>query len=230
MDIRKKIDVADIDGIDWNWLAKYGDEVADELGKAFTTSFVAEFPTNPQTVQQIAGEWAREQSANMVNNVVETSRARLREIVADGVSKGDSVGSMTKRIREDFQFSSKRAKLIARTESANALGQGQKGAAIAQGRDEKRWTTSGGVDDICLENESVGWIAMADPFPSGHDTIPAHPNCRCVVRYRSKAILNDGLEGKPEFRCVGCNRLLAKNAFKGTRIVCRHCKSERTSD
>ncbi len=47
MDIRRKIAVADLDGIDWNWLAKYGDEVAEELGKAFTTSFVAELPTNP---------------------------------------------------------------------------------------------------------------------------------------------------------------------------------------
>jgi hypothetical protein len=235
MDIRQKIDASDIDGFDWNWLDKYGDEIAEELSEAFTTSFVSELPSLPnETVQDIASEWAREHSSDMVTKVAETSKTRMRQIVSDGVRRGESIGDITGKIRTDYLFSDEKARMIARTETAKALGQGQKGAAIAQGRDEKRWTTSGDVDDICLENESVGWIGISDVFPSGEDTVPAHPNCRCVVRYRTKE-LHSGLEGDAvtvgisEFRCKGCNALLGKNVHEGTRIKCRQCKSERVA-
>jgi hypothetical protein len=228
MDVITKLDVSDVDGYDWNWFAKYHDEIVLELVQAFTASFFEELPSLPQpTVQRIASEWAEVRAADMVKGITDVTKERVRTLVATSVANGESVSTLANTIRQDFSFSPARATSIARTETAIALGEGQKGAAIAQGRDEKRWVTAGDVDDLCGDNESIGWISIADPFPGGVDTVPQHPGCRCVVRYRTKAIHEDSYKENVEFRCSGCNRLLAMDAHKGTRIVCRHCKVER---
>tara|TARA_R110000751_G_C13662197_1_gene469293 strand:+ start:97 stop:834 length:738 start_codon:yes stop_codon:yes gene_type:complete len=245
MDLITKLEVSDVDGYDWNWIAKYEDEIVDELTQAYTTAFTTELATLPEvTVQRLAAEWARVQSGELIGHVSGATKGRVGDIIAKAVQEGASIQSTTKQIRDDYIFSKQRARVVARTETAFALGQGQKGAAIAQGRDEKRWTTSGDIDDVCLENEAAGWIAIADPFPSEHDTVPAHPNCRCVVRYRTKALSEDeatvvsplsseliqqSISRIEDFRCVGCNRLLGRQVVADTRIMCRHCKSERTA-
>ena len=103
----------------------------------------------------------------------------MGQLVADALEHGDSLGQIQKALRADFVFSPARARMVARTETATALGQGTKEASIAQGRDQKHWVTQG--DDVvsldCLDNEDAGWIKVADLFPSGRDTIPQHPNC-----------------------------------------------------
>ena len=112
MDIRQKIDASHIDGFNWNWLEKYGDEIAEELSGAFTTSFVSELATLPtDTVQDIASVWAREHSSDMVTKVAETSKTRMREIVANGVRNGESIGDITGKIRTDYLFSDEKARL-----------------------------------------------------------------------------------------------------------------------
>jgi len=243
MDLITKLEGSDVDGYEWRWIAKYEDEIVEELTKAYSSAFVLEMPGIPfESVQQRAALWAKTKAADLIVGVEEVTRQRVRDIVSANVLEGASVQNTTKQIRDDYIFSKKRARVVARTETAFALGQGQKGAAIAQGRDEKRWTTSGDIDDVCLENEAAGWLAIADPFPSGHDTVPAHPNCRCVVRYRTKALSEDevtvisplsseliqqSISRIEDFRCVGCNRLLGRQVVTGTRIMCRHCKSER---
>lgn len=238
-----KLEIADIDGYDWNWVAKYEDEIVEELISAYSAAYVAEFPgVAGVTVQRIAGEWAREKAATMIQGVADTTRERVRSIVAGSILEGASIETTTDLISMDHAFSPEKARTIARTETAIALGEGQKGAAISQGRDEKHWMTSGAADDICLENESQGWIPIDTIFAGNVDTVPQHPNCRCVVRYRTKDISEDevttvsplsselietGLPRVPEFRCVGCNRLLGKDVADGTRIKCRQCKAER---
>lgn len=85
-----------------------------------------------------------------------------------------------------------RASRIARTELSNAYNFGQMDSmrqAAAEGWlpgvPEKSWM-AGGADpcEICLENESVGPIALPDIFPSGDAHPTAHPNCECAVGYR----------------------------------------------
>ena len=36
-------------------------------------------------------------------------------------------------------------------------------------------------DDECDENADEGAIPLDEPFPSGDDTAPGHPNCKCDV-------------------------------------------------
>ena len=141
-------------------------------------------------VQRIAAEWAILEAEQQLLNYSALTREGVMGIVSDSVRDGRSIGQTTTLIKNDFLFSRDRAKVIARTETARALGHGQKGAAEQQGRDEKRWSTSGDelVSDECRSNEDIGWLPIGDPFPGGVDTVPQHPNCRCVVVYRTKEL------------------------------------------
>jgi len=240
MEIVTKIEASDIDGYDWDWLGKYEGTVIRELIATFTVSFIAEFPdAAPSLVERLAAEWARANVGERMLFLQNQTRLRVGEIVSDAISEGRGMEHIVRSIRDDHIFKDQRARTVARTETAFALGQGQKGAAISQGRDEKRWVTAGALPagDPCLFYEAKGWIPIDEPFDGGGlDTIPAHPNCRCVVRYRTKDIgadvpveIPEPKNQKPvkEFRCVGCKRLLGRDAGIGTRIYCRHCKAER---
>jgi hypothetical protein len=242
-----KLDVADIDGYDWNWEAKYLDEFVEELTKAYAASFVAEFPAGPiGIVQREAEDYARTRGSKQILNITNTTRDRVREVVGNALRDGQSVGSIVKEIKVLDALSPERAMVIARTETATALGQGAFKAAEHQGRDEKRWVTQGDDDvtDKCLLNEGEGWIAIGNNFSSEDFTIPQHPNCRCNVRYRTSELGADveipfaGTRPSErahepailrDFRCSGCKRLLGRDVHPGTRIHCRHCKEERTA-
>jgi len=231
MNIRTKFSADDIAGWPSDWLDKYGDEFAEELAKAFIVAFAIEAPAmSIGMVRQEAAEWARVRGTEKIKEMEQHTREGVRRIVAKSISEGEGLGTTTRTLRDDFLFSPKRASMIARTETAIALGQGQKKAAVSQNRDEKHWVTSGDIEppDPCLNYESMGWIPIGESFDGMElDTVPAHPNCRCVVRYRTKEI-HDSV-AQPEFRCTGCHRLLARNVSTGTRIHCRHCKQERVA-
>ena len=230
------MEVSDIDGYDWNWVEKYRDEVIEELTEAFIASFLVSLDPDVEVkqtiaranVQRIAAEWAILEAEQQLLNYSALTREGVMGIVSDSVRDGRSIGQTTTLIKDDFLFSRDRAKVIARTETARALGHGQKGAAEQQGRDEKRWSTSGDelVSDECRSNEDIGWLPIGDPFPGGVDTVPQHPNCRCVVVYRTKELH----EVMASFRCIECNKLLGKDVHLGTKIVCRNCKKERVAD
>ena len=174
-------------------------------------------------------------------------------MVAQTIEQRESLQTLVQSIRSDFMFSASRADMISRTETAIALGQGTIRAARSQGRDEKRWVTqgddavdSGGRKTPCRVNSAQGWIKMNQPFESGHETIPAHPRCRCVVRYRTAEFVSFEepirIEDLPKqaapaviplARCEGtyrgklCNKLLQKNYVGGT-LYCSRCKQETT--
>lgn len=81
-----------------------------------------------------------------------------------------------------------RAQTVATTEVSGAYHDG--GAAVVKlvphTRDiEKIWQTEDDPCPTCQANADMGWILADQPFDSGDDTAPAHPNCRCSVDYRS---------------------------------------------
>src|SRR3990167_132096 len=182
-----KIEVSDLSGYDWDWWTRYGAAVIDELTLVVTQALVMDFPELAVgEVQRIAAAYARERGAALLQvtgdvNVVAQTRARVGELVAQTIERGDSLKTLEKNLREDFMFSRDRASRVARTEAGTGLGQGQKQAAQSMGRDEKHWRTQGAadprVDETCLANEAQGWVAIGSLFVSGHDTVPAHPNC-----------------------------------------------------
>jgi len=238
-----KIAPSDIERYPWSWWEKYGERVIEELTSAFTASIFAQFPDlNPLQAQQMAVKYAQERGASLLRidgtvNIVETTKARVRTLTAQALENGDSVKTLAKAIREDPIFSRVRAETIARTETAEALGQGTKGAAVAQGRDEKSWITqmdervdAGSASQPCILNEAQGWIKIGDAFQSGHEQIPAHPRCRCNTLYRTAALA--GLEEElltegvalSEVRCPTCDYRLPVNSLKGSAdFYCKRC-------
>lgn len=227
---RQKLDISDIDIHDWDWWRKYGGAVIGELTDAFAEAMITENPeAGPDMVQNIASDWALERAGRLLRldggiNLVAQTRNRVRELVSETISRGDSLQTLQKRLREDLAFSPERARRIARTETATALGEGQMGAAKSQGRDEKRWVTQGDSQvsqEVCAPNEAQGWIKLGDPFQSGHRTIPGHVNCRCTVRYRTAELHQENI------LCPQCKRRLPVRGLVGSATVyCKRCDRE----
>lgn len=188
--LKVKIELSDLQGFDWNWWERYGEEVIEELTSAIRAGILAEWPgIEPALADTLAAEYARNRGARLLRldgdlNLVNVTRDRVNSLVAQTIESGDSLQTLQASLRNDFAFSPEKARTVARTETATAQGQGARQAAAAQGFDEKRWITQG--DDVvdangnstpCLDAEAQGWIKIGDPFISGFDTIPAHPNC-----------------------------------------------------
>ena len=82
-----------------------------------------------------------------------TTRAALASTISEGVSEGESINNLVKRIRSSYkQFTPRRARVIARTEVIAASNAGSQAGAIATG--------------LILEKE---WMATNDP-PRVRDT------------------------------------------------------------
>ena len=232
----------DVDGYfeNNNW-SQYEDELVEELIRAYTAAYADELPFMPgETIRAKGAGWAKEHAANEIKDIHATTRQGIRNIVSSAVRDGWGTGRTIKAIDDSFIFDRKRARVIARTETTAALGQGAKDVAEIQGQDEKRWRTVGQPvpGEACYELQAYSekWIPIADPFRYTNefgrevtlDTIPAHPNCRCVVQYRTKEVHDEDVV-QAEFRCPECKRLLGKDVGPGSRILCRHCKKERTA-
>jgi SPP1 gp7 family putative phage head morphogenesis protein len=87
------------------------------------------------------------------------------------------------KLRE--QLLKERREVIARTETAKAVSQGDAEAAKAAGAKWKIWQTTGDnrVSDECQANEAQGPIPVKQSFTSGASEPPQHPRCRCSVSY-----------------------------------------------
>ena len=227
------------DGFDWDWWAKHSDEVIDELTEAFTRVLTAEIPSMPlPQVQREAGLYAEDEAIQLLRtdgprNLARLAQNRVNTLVAETIKQGESLNTLQRQLRTDFAFSPERARTIARTETAKALGQGQKTAAKSQGRSQKRWISQGdeGVSSLCELNAAQDWIPIDEAFISGDETIPQHPNCRCTVIYRDAPIDEEGTsrEGpliQTSVRCPNCDRKSGENVALGTHMRCRRCKHE----
>jgi SPP1 gp7 family putative phage head morphogenesis protein len=72
------------------------------------------------------------------------------------------------------------ATMTARTEGTRAAAAGTKAALKAAGMETWRWMAEGQACDDCADNDDEV-AGIDDSFPSGDDSPPVHPNCRCVV-------------------------------------------------
>jgi HK97 family phage portal protein len=230
------------DGYDWDWFAKYGDEVAFELSEAFALVLAASSTVmSIPEVQLLASRFAEERTQMILGpdgklSLTRQARSRVNELVSSTIEAGETLNTLARDIRKDEGFSRSRARRIARTETATVLGQGQRQAAVSEGYTEKHWVSAGGgeaagVSFWCEANDNAGWIPINDTFPSGDPTIPQHPNCRCTVLYRAEPLVPDeeyigGRGFVPEVRCPQCNRKHGENVAVGTQLRCRRCKHE----
>lgn len=169
----------------------YLEAIADELARAYEIGALKQGITKSQA-QLRAEEFARNHAAELIDGLEEVTRSTIKDLVADTISQGLSLGDLRDRIERSGLFSRSRADTIARTETAIAYGQGTRGAAQELGEDQKRWVRNQEEpEDECTDNEDADWIGIDETFPSGDDTIPAHPNCQCDVIYRTSSLHED---------------------------------------
>jgi hypothetical protein len=140
---------------------------------------------------------AAQSAAKLVSAINETTRGELKAIITNGLKTGQSWSKVGRIIKAQYgEFGVKqagywgtRANLVAITEAGTAY---ERGKALlndeieASGIDtQKRWTIrEGNVCDLCRSNAAAGWIKGKESFPTGADTAPQHPACRCFVGYR----------------------------------------------
>jgi hypothetical protein len=103
---------------------------------------------------------------------------------------------MVKAITDIFDdFSTKRADLIAVTESADAYNAGRFQIASDLGFDEKSWETeSGNPCEDCLGNEAESWVDIDADFSGGVDAPTQHPACQCVLNFRKSSASEENEE------------------------------------
>lgn len=146
-----------------------------------------------------AAAYLQAHGAAMVTNINETTRTAIQSLVTQGVEEGWSYTKTAEELIHKYkefaigkpqEHIDGRAHLIAITETGNAYMEGQfalmdtmAGMGLPM---EKAWSTMGDdrVSDECEENESAGWIAFDEPFPSGDMHPLRFPGCRCDMEER----------------------------------------------
>ena len=257
-EIAQKIELGDVDTYDWDWFERYGDDVTAELAEAYEIALIEGLPdVSDDVAKRLSMAYAEQRTSLLLlghgkgfASITEFARTRVNILVAETIRTGESLNTLKKKLESDIGFTSEKAEQIARTESATALGQGSKEAAVEDGSDEKRWMTQRDFlvsEDVCRPNGKAGWIPIGDAFPCSttggknhtghddHDTIPGHPNCRCSVIYRTSWERVQPVDERSMLRieCATCHKLLDKVETPARFIEtipkrwCPRCKERR---
>lgn len=149
--------------------------------------------------------WAAENSARLVQDIVENVRGQIRQQVVTGLGEGKTIGQVREEIgalAEDGQaiFSRERALRIASTEVIRAYNQGAvegyKESGVVRGvkwtsGDAGRCNRCGALDGKVV---ALGEVFYQDP-KFGDGMPPRHPHCRCSI---SPVTLKDARESGDE--------------------------------
>ena len=133
---------------------------------------------------QNAINWAREQGAKLVTQMDEETKARLAQVISDGIKNKRGIPGLARDIRKEFADMSRyRSNLISKTETRQALFQASHDSMVDMGIDGKEWVLgSGGMEGNCpecLANAAVGVISVNEDFPNPEGSI--HPGCTCAI-------------------------------------------------
>ena len=120
-----------------------------------------------------AAAWAKDYCGQLVTGLDDTSKTRIADIISNGMEQNLGADKIAANLRAEFEDMSKtRSKLIARSETMNALRQSGVDAAKEAGAEGQEWIANANCCDDCQENADEGVISINDDFPND-----AHPNC-----------------------------------------------------
>jgi len=140
-----------------------------------------------------ASRWSLEYAFDLVRQLKETTRQRLRREISRFIENGETVNQLAKRLAP--LFGEERARLIAETETTRAFAEGNMEGWKETGVIKMReWRTARDelVCPICgpLSGKVVG---MDEEFAPGIMSPPAHPRCRCwIVGKVQRVEIDDG--------------------------------------
>jgi len=149
-----------------------------EWGRTVTTDMPIYYEGPPM---RQAMTYAQKRAAILVKELNEETLEQMRGIIEYGIKQKRGIPGLSRDLRKQITNMAKvRAKMIARTETCNAL----ESAFMDRAKDMKVTGKEWVVTDpcpICEENGNAGVIPIDKPFPSGDIRPPAHPNCRCAL-------------------------------------------------
>ncbi len=130
--------------------------------------------------KKIGGRWVTNPNPKFA--ITESTRDMVRSEIVEGLEAGLPNAEIGTRIMQLGAFSSSRALMIARTETAFADVAGNMATYRESGVvTHKRWITDDDPCPICETNGDQGVIGLNEDFENGSDAPPAHPNCECDV-------------------------------------------------
>ncbi len=145
----------------------------------------------------LAAEFIRKNALRFAKELTTKTATDLRNLIAAGVSQGETINELTARISEYSGFGEARAETIARTETIRGGAQSDLEAWKQSGVVSKAiWYTAldERVDPDCefLHGNEVDLGAEflsedqllefgLEPYGGGVNAPPLHPNCRCVL-------------------------------------------------
>lgn len=153
-----------------------------EWGRTATTDMPI-YHEGPPMQQAI--NYAQKHTATLVKGLNNETREQMRGVIEQAIKNKRGIPGLSRDLRKQFTDMSRvRAKVIARTETCDAL----ESAFMDRAKDMKVtgkewiWTgDSGDWDCMCEDNANAGVIPIDKPFPSGDMRPPSHPNCRCAL-------------------------------------------------
>jgi len=190
-----KVNEGDIvDRLDLSDFSEMTEELVDELMKALAEGWQAgmlEQNANVTFDNQVAADWASQHAADLLGNggvLADSTRVFIRELVAKAIREQWTPEVLADQLQNAYAFSDTRARTIADTELSTAMIKGNLDAWKALGVEGKSWLTAADetVCQVCVDNQGDGVIPLDQPFSSGDQGPPAHPNCHCDVRGHSK--------------------------------------------
>lgn len=171
------------------WIARFGKEGKPFIGGVLESVGVStladlavgiDFNIDNPRVQRWLGTRLEEYSKSVNGTTLDSIKRTLRE----GVTAGESIPKLRKRVQGVFEGCSKyRAQMISRTETITASNQGALEAFRQSGVVEKK-TWYAALDErtceICMGMHEET-VKLDENFSYGVSTPSAHPSCRCTI-------------------------------------------------
>ncbi len=129
-----------------------------------------------------AVDYASTRGGQLITKLNEETINRIANTVSQAIQNKRGIDGMARDIRRVMEdMSTKRARMIARTESNDALSQAFLDRGKELGVPASSWIPRAPLDKDCLDNADAGKVKLGERFPSGHTRPPAHPNCECAL-------------------------------------------------
>ena len=129
-------------------------------------------------------DYAQKHCAQLVTKMDDESKKLIAQIVADGIENKRGIPGLARDIRKQFEdMTSTRAKMIAKSETRDALFHASQDRMEDMGVTGKEWVLgSGGKEGNCPDckaNARAGVISVNEEFPTPQNEI--HPGCTCAI-------------------------------------------------
>lgn len=137
------------------------------------------FYEGPPTQQAMT--YAQKRAALLIKDLNDETRDQMRGVIEYAIKKKRGIPGLSRDLRKQFiNMSRIRAKMIARTETANALETAFMDRSKDMGVTGKEIIT-GDPCEICQANAAEGIVPIDHVFLSGDKSPPFHPNCVCAL-------------------------------------------------